>query len=768
MNDKANERQLSIIFLVIVGAFGLFMLTIAYLSTSLMQNYQESETKMVSVELSYVLDDAASKSWSANRDANVIKIFNDHTSGRANSGISLWLTDSSGRILAEADNNKSEFPHEYLKNSDNVSDMTLWTSETKLFLADREICIAHSFFNGNYRLIVVNDGSHERQIQRMQYAVIFSLCLILVIVLIVLISNIIERYNTKLIRLATTDELTGLANRKSFTADFKRKREKENTVNESQSLFLLDIDFFKQINDSKGHASGDAALVFLAERIKELVSEHEGMAGRWGGDEFIGIINLPTEEAYSALLDMCRKIREDSKREVCSFTVSVGVTPVYRAMTLSELCENADMALYESKQNGRNTVTIFNDETDVTKEAHEANEASSTGSPDVTESIPGDVQETTAQSLPEMTDSLLKVLKERFLSSIVFAVKWMTPFVAGGGILIALAFLFDAASIDLSTLSVDERSDLGSITSIATYIKFLGDTTFSFMLPVFSAFMSYSLAGESGFMAGFVGGYMVINTNSGFIGATIAGLAAGVISREINLFMNRLPKYLRGVAPIIIYPVFSLTIVQGISYFMITPITNAFGSAFNILLNYAKSMGIHVVCTVAAGMMSVDMGGIINKIAYNYGLSSIDSRENMIMAAVMAGGMVPPIGIAISSFIFKNCFTKEERHGGMASLFMGLSFITEGAIPYVITDITRVIPSCIAGSALAGFLSSTFGCTLPAPHGGIFVLPVVGHPLLYCVAIGAGSALTALILGMLKKGRNPSREVSAPGRNHLP
>ena len=758
VDDKANERQLSIIFVVIIGAFSLFILTIAYLSTGLLQNYQEAETKMVSVELSYILDDVASKSWSGNRDMNVIKIFNDHTADGKYKGISLWVTDSSGHILAQADNNKSEFPSAYLEAEDSTSVMSMWTSGTRLFLADREICVSHGFFNGDYRLIVFNDGAQERYIQRTQYAVIFSMSMILVIVLIVLISNIISRYNEKLIRLATTDELTGLANRKSFTADFNTKRERaEDDTASEQSLFLLDIDFFKQINDSKGHASGDAALVLLADHIKEYVAENRGMAGRWGGDEFIGTVSLPVEEAYSSLLAMCSKIREDSQRDVCTFTVSVGVTPVYRAMTLYELCENADKALYESKQHGRNTVTVFEkpQNEEASKDAEDVNAVIVADSVKAGESTSADVHEISHLAMDQERDSLISVLKERFLSSIVFAVKWMTPFVAGGGILIALAFLFDAASIDLSTLSVDERSGLGSITSIATYIKFLGDTTFSFMLPVFSAFMAYNIAGESAFMAGFVGGYMVINTDSGFIGATLAGLAAGVVSREINLFMNRLPKFLKGVAPIIIYPVFSLTIVQAISLFMIMPLTNLLGSVFDTILSFAKSQGINVVCTVAAGMMSVDMGGIINKIAYNYGIMSLETKENIIMAAVMAGGMVPPIGIAISVFIFKKRYSKEDRHGGLAALFMGLSFITEGAIPYVITDFLRVIPSCIAGSALAGFLTAVFGCTLPAPHGGIFVLPVVGHPFRYMAAVAAGSLLTALLLGILKR---PVRE----------
>ena len=757
VDDKANERQLSIIFLVIIGAFSLFILTTAYLSTGLLQNYQEAETKMVSVELSYILDDVACKSWSGNRDMNVIKIFNEHTSDGKYKGISLWITDASGHILAQADNNKSEFPSAYLEDEDGTSAMSMRTSGTRLFLADREICVSHGFFNGAYRLIVLNDGAQERYIQRTQYAVIFFMCMILVIVLIVLISNIISRYNEKLIRLATMDELTGLANRKSFTADFNTKRETAENGTSEQSLFLLDIDFFKQINDSKGHASGDAALVLLADHIKEYVAKNRGMAGRWGGDEFIGTVSLPVDEAYSSLLDMCSKIREDSQRDVCSFTVSVGVTPVYRAMTLYELCENADKALYESKHHGRNTVTVFEkpQNEEVTEESEDVNAVIGADSLKAGERTAADVHEISHPCMDQERDSLISILKEHFLSSIVFAVKWMTPFVAGGGILIALAFLFDAASIDLSTLSVDERSDLGSITSIATYIKLLGDTTFSFMLPVFSAFMAYKIAGESAFMAGFVGGYMVINTNSGFIGATLAGLAAGVVSREINLFINRLPGIFRGVAPVIIYPVFSLTIVQAISLFMIMPLTNLLGSVFDTILSFAKSQGINVVCTVAAGMMSVDMGGIINKIAYNYGIMSLETKENIIMAAVMAGGMVPPIGIAISAFIFRNRFSKEDRHGGLVALFMGLSFITEGAIPYVITDFVRIIPSCIAGSALAGFLTAVFGCTLPAPHGGIFVLPVVGHPFRYMAAVAAGSLLTALLLGILKR---PVRE----------
>ena len=754
MKDRTNERQISIIFLFIAGAFALILLSFAYLSTSLTLRYQESETKMLSVELFYLMDEEAKSVTGEDREEALAEYFTAHTLDHADEGISLWLTDAEGHVLAEGAGNASEFKASYLDGiKDDKAVYKIQNSKTPLFLADREICIIRSFADGEYRIVVANDGSRERQIQRMQYAVFFSIGVILVVILIVLISNIISRYKVKIIRLATMDELTGLANRKSFTAEYKRRVLRASGERTDNCLFLLDIDYFKQINDQNGHSVGDAALVFLADHIKTLVEENGGIAGRWGGDEFIGLINLSVEDARSRLFELCKTVREDSVKEEPAFTISVGLAPVEGEKPLAEVCEYADVALYDSKKKGRNTVTVFTEDLLSVVEKSGSCREKILKEYNAAEGMSFTYEKSIKPDIRSQDRDLLSMIRERFLTSIVFAVKWMTPFVAAGGILIATAFLFDAASIDLSTLSVDERSELGSITSVATYLKFLGDTTFNFMLPVFSAFMAYSLAGEAAFMAGFVGGYMVIDSNSGFIGATIAGLAAGIISREISLFTERLPRFIRGAAPIVIYPVFNLTIVQAISFFLITPAASALGSLFSMVLNSARDQSSSLVCAMAAGMMSVDMGGIINKIAYNYGLASITSKDTVIMAAVMAGGMVPPIGIAISSFMFKERFSKEERNNGVFSLFMGLSFITEGALPYVITDITRVIPSCIAGSALAGLLSSVFGCTLPAPHGGIFVLPVVGHPLLYCVAIGGGSMFTALILGILKKRR---------------
>ena len=754
MNDKANERQLNIIFLLIIGTFTLILLSFTYLSNSLSLRYLETDTKMISEELSHLLGEKAESVSSSDKDVIISEFFTDQSSVLTEEGFSLWLLDSSGNILAEAPDNTMEFRSYFLDSAEEADKLFYDVNNggNSPFFADKTIYIARRFDNGRYILILENDGSKERQIQRMQYVVIFSIGVILIVTLLVLISNMFSRYKVRLLQLATTDELTGLANRKSFTAEFNRRLTTLQDASVEYSMFLLDIDLFKQINDKFGHAAGDAALAMLAGRIRTTVSKANGFAGRWGGDEFIGVVNLPVTEAETLLFELCNNIRQDSPKEGPPFTISVGITPVKSDMTLSEVCENADLALYKSKQNGRNTVSVFS-ETMVKAEKDTSVIAENNIHHDQkrAETISFEIHTELKANPQESNLSLKQILQIRFLPGIIFAVKWMTPFVAAGGILIALAFLFDAASIDLSSLTADERSSLGSMTSISTYLKYLGDTTFNFMLPVFSAFMAYSLAGESAFMSGLVGGYMVINTNSGFIGAAIAGLAAGIISREINLFTDRLPKFIRGAAPIVIYPIFSLTIVQAISYFLINPSTAALGSVFNTLLDYSKTTSKPLACTLAAGMMSVDMGGIINKIAYNYGLASIKAKDTMIMAAVMAGGMVPPIGIAISAALFKEKYTTEEKNGGIIALFMGLSFITEGALPYVITDFAKVIPSCIAGSAISGLMSSLFGCRLPAPHGGVVVLPVVEHPLLYLLSIFTGSLLTALLLGFMKE-----------------
>lgn len=229
-----------------------------------------------------------------------------------------------------------------------------------------------------------------------------------------------------------------------------------------------------------------------------------------------------------------------------------------------------------------------------------------------------------------------------------------------------------------------------------------------------------------------------------------AGFAAGVITNELRQFTGRLPRFFRKIAPIAVYPVFNLLLMQWVSLLIITPISSAIGEFFTILLDAATAESPVAAGALSGGMMAVDMGGIVNKVAYNYGVNGIAQGRADMMASVMAGGMVPPIGIFLSMVLFRRKFSEQEWERGPGALFMGLSFITEGALPYVFTDIIRVIPSCMAGSAVAGGLSALCGCTLPAPHGGIFVLPVMGHAALYPLPLAAGALVTAVILGLWK------------------
>ena len=263
--------------------------------------------------------------------------------------------------------------------------------------------------------------------------------------------------------------------------------------------------------------------------------------------------------------------------------------------------------------------------------------------------------------------------------------------------------------------------------------------------------MAYGIAGEDAFMAGFVGGYMTIDSNSGFIGAMIAGFAAGVFANEIQRFTKHLPSFVRKVAPIVIYPLFNLLLMQGLSWVVITPLSKALGQLFTSLLDSAMATSSVLAGAFSALMMATDMGGIINKVAYTYAVNGLEAGNTGFMASVMIGGMVPPVAIFLSMLLFKNKYTQGQKDRGPITLFMGLSFITEGALPYVFTDVVRVIPSCMVGSAVAGALSALFGCQLPAPHGGIFVLLVMKHPLLYLVALAAGSLVAAALLGVWKK-----------------
>lgn len=330
-------------------------------------------------------------------------------------------------------------------------------------------------------------------------------------------------------------------------------------------------------------------------------------------------------------------------------------------------------------------------------------------------------------------------------------VSHMLPFVVGGGILIAIAFLIDGFSVDLNSLPADQRANFGTITQAAALFKGIGGTAFGFMLPILAGFIAMSIADRPGLAVGFVGGSIAANGTSGFLGALVAGFVAGYIVLLLKKVFSKLPESLDGMKPVLLYPLLGIFLVGVIMQFVVEPPIGALNTAINNGLNGLNGASAVVLGILLGGMMSVDMGGPVNKAAYVFGTASIAAGNYNIMAAVMIGGMVPPLAIALATILFKNKFTAEERKAGPTNFIMGLSFITEGAIPFAASDPLHVLPACVVGSAVAGGLSMAFGCTLMAPHGGIFVVPTIGNPLMYLIALVIGSFIACGLLGLLKK-----------------
>ena len=330
-------------------------------------------------------------------------------------------------------------------------------------------------------------------------------------------------------------------------------------------------------------------------------------------------------------------------------------------------------------------------------------------------------------------------------------VSHMLPFVVGGGILIAIAFLIDGFSVDLNSLPADQRANFGTITQGAALFKGIGGTAFGFMLPILAGFIAMSIADRPGLAVGFVGGSIAANGTSGFLGALVAGFVAGYIVNLLKKIFSKLPESLDGVKPVLLYPLLGIFLIGVIMQFVVEPPIGALNTAINNGLNGLNGASAVVLGVLLGGMMAIDMGGPVNKAAYVFGTASIAAGNYNIMAAVMIGGMVPPCAIALATLLFKDKFTKEEREAGPTNFIMGLAFITEGAIPFAASDPLHVLPACIIGSGLAGALSMVFNCTLMAPHGGIFVFPVVGGSWMYLLALVIGTVISTVLLGVLKK-----------------
>lgn len=344
-------------------------------------------------------------------------------------------------------------------------------------------------------------------------------------------------------------------------------------------------------------------------------------------------------------------------------------------------------------------------------------------------------------------------------------VSHMLPFVVGGGILIALAFLSDNVAIG--------TSNYGMGTPLAAFFKTVGGAAFGFMLPILAGFIAMSIADRPGLAVGFVGGalassgytfaYCVDQTtplvSAGFIGALIAGFIGGFVVLGLEKLFDKLPKSLEGIKPVLLYPFFGILII-GFIMFLINPVMAAINTGIS---NWLTSLGTGskvLMGVVLGGMMSVDMGGPINKAAYVFGTAQLASQSQVgyeIMAAVMVGGMVPPLVIAFSTTFFKNRWTKEERNAGIVNYIMAASFISEGAIPFAAGDPIRVLPSCIVGSAIAGAISIISGCASRAPHGGLWVIGIISNPVMFIIALLAGSVVGCLILSFLKKPLPPEQ-----------
>ena len=368
--------------------------------------------------------------------------------------------------------------------------------------------------------------------------------------------------------------------------------------------------------------------------------------------------------------------------------------------------------------------------------------------------INGDVPVYHAANGAEVTESnsgKSSGIGHQIYTQLMNGVSHMLPFVVGGGILIALAFLIDGLCVDMNALSAADRGNFGTITPVAAQLKTIGDLAFGLMLPVLAGYIGEAIGDRPALAVGFVGGLMAANGKSGFLGALVAGFVSGYLILLLRKLCDKLPEALEKIAPVLIYPVFGILGIGLLMNFAVEPIMGAINTALNNGLTGMGGSSKIVLGLILGGMMAIDMGGPFNKAAYVFGTAAIAAGNYDIMAAVMIGGMTPPCAIALATLLFKNKFTKSEREAGPTNFVMGLAFITEGAIPYAAADPLHVLPSCIVGSAVAGALSMAFGCTLMAPHGGIFVFPVVGNALMYLVALVVGTVISAVLLGVLKK-----------------
>lgn len=503
------------------------------------------------------------------------------------------------------------------------------------------------------------------------------------------------------------------------------------------STMLMDEDFRKDLLEAKDQ---DDFLSIIVAKEKEKFpddftekKESESSASY----DILAITGCPTGIAHTFMAAESLK----TKAEEMGYKIKVethGSTGIENALTSQEIKNAkgiiiaADVGVDKSRFAGKRLV-----ETKVSDGISKPQELIEKALSDSTKLYKVD------QPVKEEEEEEKSSVGQTIYKHLMNGVSHMLPFVVGGGILIALAFLLDDYSID--------PSNFGSNTPVAAIFNQIGGAAFGFMLPVLAGFIGMSIADRPGLTVGFVGGFLANTGGAGFLGALVAGFLSGYIIILLRKITKGLPKSLDGIKPMLIFPLFGILSIGLIMLLLLNPPLASLNEAITSWLSTMGSGSKIALGLLLGGMMAIDMGGPINKAAYLFGTASLASGSSLVMAAVMAGGMVPPLALSLSMILFKDKYSDRDRQTIVTNIIMGLSFITEGAIPFAAADPLRVIPASIVGSALAGMLSMVFGCSLRAPHGGIWVIGVIENPIKYLIAILIGSIVSAIILGLLKK-----------------
>lgn len=535
------------------------------------------------------------------------------------------------------------------------------------------------------------------------------------------------------------------------------------------SVLLMDEEFIRKLKAAKDIGeflevidNADSESKSIDERLQDTGTYNAGNSDTNPADRYIvAVTSCPTGIAHTYMA--AEGLEKAAKKAGCTIKIETRGSAGAKNVLTDEDIEKAECIIVAAdakvpmaRFEGHKVI-----ECQVSDGINKADEL-------ISQALSGDVPEYQVHGMGRSSDdSQAAAVKKnksggvghQIYTQLMNGVSHMLPFVVGGGILIAIAFLIDGINVDMNSLSEAERANFGTITPVAALFKNIGGAAFGFMLPVLAGYIAMAIGDRPALALGFVGGYIAANGKSGFLGALVAGFAAGYIILGLRKLCDKLPEALEKIAPVLIYPVVGILVIGlGMNY-VIEPVMGAINTGLNSFLVGMGSSSRIILGFVLATMMAIDMGGPFNKAAYVFGTAQLTvanagPEQYAIMAAVMAGGMVPPLAIALCTTFFKNRFTESERKSGVVNYIMGLSFITEGAIPFAAGDPIHILPPCIVGSAVAGALSMAFKCGLPAPHGGIFVIGVITNPVQYLISVVVGAVIGMIVMSFTKKPLN--------------